>query len=152
MTDIRLNKKEQLAVKSKRNFAVRNAAAHTQSPMEGEVATSAFPVVSSDNTNSSTPSHLQNDDKCMKTLISLLDRALSQNSQAEMRHSRPSQPPMRACKVCHSSEHSTLAHCRRHRLCLACFQPGHIQRDCAKIQPSNGKQFVQPPQSSPTLK
>lgn len=144
--------KEQLAVKSKRNFAVRNVTTHTQSPMECELATSVFPVVPSDNVNASTPSHPQNDDNCMKTLIGLLDRALSQNSQAEMRRPRPSQPPVRACKVCHSSEHSTLAHCRRQRLCLACFEPGHIKRDCANIQPSDCNQFAQPHQGSPTLK
>lgn len=77
--------KEQLAVKSKRNFNVRNASAHTQSPMEGEVTTSVFPVVSSENVNASTPSHLQNDDNCMKMLIGLLGRALTQNVQAALR-------------------------------------------------------------------
>lgn len=142
--------KEQLAVRSKPNSVVRNVTAHAQSPMEDEIVTRVFSATS-DNTNASTPSHSQNDN-CMKTLISLLDRALSQNNQAEMRCSRPSQPPMRACKVCHSPEHSTLAHCRRHRLCLACFQPGHIKRDCADIQHRNGNQFTQISQGPPTLK
>jgi len=144
--------KEQLAIKSKRNFGVRNVTTHTQSPMEDEVVTSVFPVVSSDNINASTPSHPQNDDNCMKTLIGLLDRALSQNSQAEMRRPRPIQPPVRACKVCHSPEHSTLAHCRRQRLCLTCFQPGHMKRDCANVQLSDRNQYSQLPQGSPTLK
>ncbi len=91
--------KEQSVVKSKRNVAVRNATAHTQSPIENEIAASGSPVAPSDNVNASTPSPPQNDDNCMKTLISLFDRALSQNSQTEMRCPRPSQPPMRACKV-----------------------------------------------------
>lgn len=103
--------KEQLAVKSKRNFNVRNASAHTRSPMEGEVTTSVFPVVSSENVNASTPSHLQNDDNCMKMLIGLLGRALTQNVQAELRLPWLSQPLMRPCKVCHSPEQSTLTHC-----------------------------------------
>lgn len=144
--------KEQLAVKFKRNIVMRNATAHTQSLTENEIAASGFPVVPSDNLNAGTPSPPQNDDNCMKTLISLLDRALFQNSQAEIRCPRPSQPPMRPCKVCRSHEHSTLAHCRRQRLCLACFQPGHIKKNCTESQPSTGNQFTKPLQGSPTLK
>lgn len=144
--------KEQLAVKFKRNIVMRNATAHTQSLTENEIAASGFPVVPSDNLNAGTPSPPQNDDNCMKTLISLLDRALFQNSQADIRCPRPSQPPMRPCKVCRSHEHSTLAHCRRQRLCLACFQPGHIKKNCTESQPSTGNQFTKPLQGSPTLK
>ncbi|KAL1257976.1 hypothetical protein QQF64_011220 [Cirrhinus molitorella] len=74
--------KEQLAVKSKRNVAVRNATAHTQSSTENEITVSGFPVGLSGNASASISSLPLNDDNCMKTLISLLDRALSQNNQA----------------------------------------------------------------------
>ncbi len=46
-----------------------NATAHTQSPIENEIAASGSPVVPSDNVNASTPSPPQNDDNCMKMLI-----------------------------------------------------------------------------------
>lgn len=147
-----VEQKEQLAIKSKRNVTMRNVAVHRQSLVENEMMASGSPVVASEHSNLSISSSTQNDDNCMKTLITLLDRALSQNSQAEMSSPRQSQPPTRACKVCRSYEHSTLSHCRRQRLCLACFQPGHIKRNCVNSQHGSGSQITQQSQGSPTLK
>ncbi|KAM9761902.1 uncharacterized protein ACNS7B_004146 isoform 1-T1 [Menidia menidia] len=72
----------------------------------------------------------QLDDNCIKTLISLLDRTLVQNNQTVPRNPSHGQFQRKFCKVCQSTEHSTLAHCRQDRLCLSCFRPGHIKRDC----------------------
>lgn len=146
-----IEQKEQFTVKSKRSTVVRNAAVHSQSLNENEIVNSDSPVVSPDRANARVQSFPQNNENCMKTLISLLDRALTQNNQAESKYLRPSQPPMRACKVCQSHEHSTTAHCRRYRLCFGCYKSGHTHRDCAIVQLSNNNQFVQSSQNAPAL-
>lgn len=71
----------------------------------------------------------------MNALISLLDHlVVRQNVQAPAQE--PSYAPMpfqrRSCRVCDDVRHSTLAHCRRENLCLACFAPGHWKKDCDK--------------------
>uniref|UniRef100_A0A9J7XGM7 ribonuclease H n=1 Tax=Cyprinus carpio carpio TaxID=630221 RepID=A0A9J7XGM7_CYPCA len=71
----------------------------------------------------------------MNALISLLDHlVVRQNVQAPAHE--PSYAPMpfqrRSCRVCDDVRHSTLAHCRRENLCLACFAPGHWKKDCDK--------------------
>lgn len=49
----------------------------------------------------------------------------------------------RPCKVCHDPTHSTLWHCRRNNLCLACFSPGHWKKNC----PNRGQRPAQNPTS-----
>ena len=34
------------------------------------------------------------------------------------------------CRICSEGSHSTLKHCRTHRLCFACHQPGHLRQSC----------------------
>src|SRR4029434_2571585 len=34
------------------------------------------------------------------------------------------------CRICSEGSHSTLEHCRTHRLCFACHQPGHMRQSC----------------------
>lgn len=41
-----------------------------------------------------------------------------------------------ACNVCGSRDHSTHAHCRLYRLCLNCFSPDHIRRECQQASRS----------------
>ncbi|XP_014876050.1 uncharacterized protein LOC106938493 [Poecilia latipinna] len=52
-------------------------------------------------------------DSCMKTLISLFERTLSQNSQTAGRQKSPSQLHHKACRVCQSWDHSTISHCKQ---------------------------------------
>lgn len=71
----------------------------------------------------------------MNALISLLDHlVVRQNVQAPAQE--PSYAPLafqrRSCRVCDDVKHSTLAHCRRENLCLACFAPGHWKKNCDK--------------------
>ncbi|XP_027858919.1 uncharacterized protein LOC114135654 [Xiphophorus couchianus] len=70
-------------------------------------------------------------------MVTMFDRVLSLcNASLATGHQRAgrSQVPRRtqplACRVCGSSEHSTHSHCRLYRLCLNCFEPGHVKRDC----------------------
>lgn len=58
---------------------MNNSMADAQSSVEGETATSMCLVVSSNHANTTPLS--QNDDNCMRTLVSLLDHAVSQNNQ-----------------------------------------------------------------------
>lgn len=34
------------------------------------------------------------------------------------------------CIICNDGAHSTLVHCREHRLCFQCLSPGHSRRNC----------------------
>lgn len=54
-----------------------------------------------------------------------------------------------ACRVCGSVEHSTHSHCRLYRLCLNCFNPGHVKRDCN--QSSQKPAMPTPPSSNADL-
>lgn len=86
-------------------------------------------------------------DGCMKTLMSLFERALSQNNQATSKPISPGRTHFTACRVCQSPEHSTVAHCRQKRLCLACFQPNHIKRDCPNRLSAQDQHTSQPQNS-----
>lgn len=120
------------------------------SPVTAQVQTSVSEEVSVINhlvsppvqANTSVTSAPQFDDNCLKTLISLLDHTLAQNSQAMAQNSQQTYggPPFgqsqnKHCKVCKSAGHSTMAHCRRERLCLSCFKPGHVKKDCPHYIP-----------------
>ncbi|XP_058647997.1 uncharacterized protein LOC131549653 [Onychostoma macrolepis] len=108
--------KEQMSTKSKRHTTSRHVTAHVQTSHKvDEVECSRISTVHT----------IESDDNCMRTLINLLDRALSQNVQMPSH-----QPQGKLCRVCRSPEHSTLTHCQREHLCFACFQPGHSKRDC----------------------
>ena len=83
---------------------------------------------------------------CMEMLASLLDRVLPQNKQ-EVHGSKSGQTQILAsrdrirpllCNVCQSTEHTTTEHCRKERLCLACFQPNHMIRNCPNRPPRRG--------------
>lgn len=52
-------------------------------------------------------------------------------------------PQATACRVCSSGDHSTHAHCR---LCLNCFNPGHIRQVCPQLSnsPATMPPFVSP--------
>ena len=77
------------------------------------------------------------DEGCMEMLVNILDRVLSQNKQTNrpintQTHGpgAPYQMQAQLCKVCKSAEHTTTGHCRKERLCLSCFQPNHLIRNC----------------------
>lgn len=53
------------------------------------------------------------------------------------------------CRVCGSGDHITHAHCRLYRLCLNCFSPGHMRRECP--QTSRNPATSMPPSSNADL-
>lgn len=101
------------------------------------VSHAAEPMKQNKNTKSSC-----NDD-CLKMLVSLFERTLSQNNSEMSDNIKPGQFQRRSCRVCQSFEHATLAHCRQQRLCLACFQPNHIKKNCPNVK-SNQKTSAPP--------
>lgn len=82
----------------------------------------------------------------MQALISLLDRMMARQ-EVQMAASSPVSPQRFApgsfqsknCRVCGDTSHSTLMHCRREKLCLSCYSPGHFKRDCNR---NNQRQVV----------
>lgn len=129
----------------------RAVTVHVQTPESEEVPLLSHPMSPPTQVESSVTPAPRFDDNCLKTLIGLLDRTFTQNSQA-MAQNNPvyrrqpfDQSQSRQCKVCKSVEHSTLAHCRRERLCLSCFKPGHIKKDCPGPTPGRENQTAHPP-------
>lgn len=98
-------------------------------------------------------------DPCTQQMVAMFDKVLSlctaSLSTGQRRTYRPS--PSRgqqsahhtSCKVCGSGEHTTHAHCRLYRLCLNCYNPGHMRRECS--QTSRNPATPLPPSSAPTL-
>lgn len=125
--------KEQLNSKSK---CTKPLTVYTQAPAPDNSEITSHLVESAVQSENSATSRVPCNDNCLKTLVSLFDRALSQNNQAARRSNPHDQFQHRSCRVCQSREHSTLSHCRRDRLCLACFQPNHIKKDCPNRQAS----------------
>ena len=122
--------KEQLSSKSKR---LQPVMVHAQSPTPSpETSQSNKPSVQCE--DSAAPSPPCNDDS-LKVLVSLFNQALSQNRSERYNPKTSDQFQHKCCKVCQSLDHSTLAHCRQHRLCLGCFKPNHIKRDCPNRHP-----------------
>lgn len=73
------------------------------------------------------------DTDCMKSLVSLLDRLVTQQTQFQAsphRQATAFQSHRKPCRVCRSLDHSTVSHCRQDNRCLKCFTPGHWKKDC----------------------
>ena len=68
------------------------------------------------------------DNDCMRSLVSLLDRLVTQ-TQAPA----PSPEQKTPCRLCGTLEHSTFTHCRRENRCRYCLSEGHIKVDCPKL-------------------
>lgn len=155
--------REQLNTRPNRPSAARHVAAHVQTPVPEEVSMPSLPVLPPVQAEANVTSAPQFDGNCLKTLIGLLDRTLAQNSQAMAQNGQPmaqnNQPMYRQhpsdqrkhCKVCKSMEHSTLAHCWRERLCLSCFKPGHIKKDCQSYTPGREDQAAHSPREQQPL-
>ena len=123
--------KEKSLTKPNRFTSARPVAAHVQTAAADVSTSASCSVPPPVPVEFSATTHPQIDDNCIKTLIGLLDRTLAQNNQATVvRQHSSDQFQKKFCKVCKSVEHSTLAHCRHERLCLSCFKPGHIKRNC----------------------
>lgn len=121
------------------------ATVHTQAPVPEPPSYHLRDIPSHQETGAAAP--LQCNDSCMRTLISLFERTLSQNSQIAGRQDSPSQVHHKACRVCQSRDHSTVSHCKQKRLCLACFEPNHIKRDCpnrSSVRSEHGLQSQDP--------
>lgn len=126
----------QMLTRSMRPAAVRQVTTHVQMPVLDDEVPSC-PVSPSQSEVLVTPSN-QTEGNCMQTLISLLDRTLTQNTQTTVRLLHPPNQGYsyrKYCKVCNGTNHSTLAHCRREGLCLSCFESGHWKKNCPKSGP-----------------
>lgn len=112
----------------------RTVTAHAQTPELNDSATVCHPAASAIESELSVASKPSCDDDSLKRLVSLFDRALAQNNRTVPNPVSFNRFQPWPCSVCKSSEHSTLAHCRQKRLCLACFEPNHLKRNCPKRQ------------------
>ena len=139
--------KKQALSKSK---CLKPVTVHVQAPAPDDLGRSCQPGESPVQSESSATSKPPCNDNCLKVLVSLFENALSQKSHAIQRPVPSDQFLHSSCRVCQSMEHSTLAHCRQKRLCLACFEPNHIKRNCPNCQP-NRVQSVSPPQNTQPL-
>lgn len=73
------------------------------------------------------------DNVCMRSLVNLLDRLVTQHTQVPANPRAQAAVPhsfQKVCRVCRASDHSTLSHCKRENRCLKCLSPGHWKRDC----------------------
>lgn len=73
------------------------------------------------------------DTDCMKSLVSLLDRLVTQQTQfqASPHHQATTfQTYRKLCRVCRSLDHSTVSHSRHEDRCLRSLTPGHWKKDC----------------------
>lgn len=86
-------------------------------------------------------------------LVAMFDKVLSlctaSLSTGQRRPHQPSRPrgqngAQRTCEVCGSGDHTTHAHCRLYRLCLNCFGPGHMRRECPQTSRNAGATAASP--------
>lgn len=77
------------------------------------------------------------DGQALEKIQGMLEKALVSNAQSVLGgRGRLSEKHPRGCKVCQSTDHSTTAHCKLHKLCFQCFAPGHTKAQCqANTQP-----------------
>ncbi|XP_013856433.1 uncharacterized protein LOC106512339 [Austrofundulus limnaeus] len=81
------------------------------------------------------PANTAMDGNSMQALISLLNRIMTNQgvtttSQGSSQQVVPGSFQKRSCRVCGDTSHTTLSHCKKEKLCLLCFSPGHFKRDC----------------------
>ena len=122
---------------------------HAQEPALDNSGTTCQSGESAVQGESSATSRVPCNDNCLKTLVSLFDQALSQNNQTARKPIPSDQFQRGGCRVCRSLEHSTHAHCRQKRLCLACFEPNHIKKDCPNRQPGRVQHASSPQNAQP---
>lgn len=105
------------------------------SPKQPELSSGQLPCTNSQlNPNASpfTP------DASVQQLVSMMDKVLSLCSASlssshpgrTIKTSDPKSSVNSTCRVCRSTEHTTYAHCMRHRLCRNCLKPGHFKSNC----------------------
>lgn len=78
------------------------------------------------------PDHATCESNTMDRILNMLEKALTCNTQSTRAavHRKPNVKRPQVCKVCQSNDHSTVAHCRLHRLCFTCYLPGHTHDMC----------------------
>lgn len=84
------------------------------------------------------------DSACMKSLVSLLDRLVTQQTQFQVsphHQATTFQTYRKPCRVCRSLDHSTVSHCRQDNRCLKCLTPGHWKKDCPQRADRNQHQL-----------
>lgn len=130
---------ERLDERMQEGKAQTHAKLHSLNMTERRVCTQSPNVVetSAPNPALSVPSspiaQSGSDTDCLKSLVSLLDRLVIQQTQyqASPRNQATTfQTYRKPCRVCRSMDHSTVSHCRRDNRCLKCLTPGHWKKDC----------------------
>ncbi len=138
--------KDQALSKSK---CLKPVTVHVQAPAPDDSRKSCHPGESPVQRESSATPTPPCNDNCLKVLVSLFENALSQRSHVAQRPAFSDHLPHSSCRVCQFMEHSILAHCRRERLCLACFEPNHIKRNCPNRQPNRAQNVSSPQNTQP---
>lgn len=78
------------------------------------------------------PDHATCESNTMDRILHMLEKALTCNTQSSKAvvHRKQNVKRPQVCKVCQSIDHSTVAHCRLHKLCFTCYLPGHTRDMC----------------------
>lgn len=153
-----IDTRERLNNRPYRPGPMRPVTAHTQTPVSEEAPMPNKPVMPLVQAEAGVTSAPHFDENCLRTLIGLLDCTLVHNSQEVVQNNQlmyrqhsSAQSQRKQCRVCKSLEHSTLAHCRRDRLCLSCYRQGHIKKSCPNSTPGQEDQTTPPPQERQSL-
>lgn len=99
------------------------------------------------------------DSNTMDRMLNMLEKALTCNAQSSKAvvHRKPNVKRPQVCRVCQSLDHSTVAHCRLHKLCFTCYLPGHTRDMCemsaSQVRPNSSTAAVdghsqKPPQGN----
>lgn len=94
------------------------------------------------------PECTASEENTLERELGMFEKALVCNTQSVSgeRYRRGAKRPM-SCRVCQSTDHSTNAHCRLHRLCFQCYAPGHTREQCQANTQSRVPTAVQTAQS-----
>lgn len=82
-------------------------------------------------------------------ILGMLEKALVCSTQSAQGNYEKHDVKRNVCRVCQSYDHSTIAHCRRHKLCFKCYQAGHTRPQCQMNMQPQVSPVARTPQTEP---